>query len=245
MRPVLTRVEAHARAVATLDCDVVAVGPFDALFARGPDGPAYASPARPTTDQDGLRSDLAALARLFAERGHRLRVEFALLAWPELPPALEALGLEPEEETPILVCAAAGFRPRPAGDLGVRWVGGSDDPAFIAQVMRQGFEVRGAAPGLTLPGAPVRVAYAELDGRPAGTGCSTPIEGVTELSAISTLPSQRRRGVAIRLTSFLAGAHFAAGGELAWAASPGPHVAALLQTLGFDDAGVRVSWKIP
>jgi GNAT superfamily N-acetyltransferase len=242
MRDTLAAVEEHARALAARGGDRVEVGPFDALFDRAPDGPAYASPARPTGAPEALRAGLDALAALFAARDRPLRVEFSLLAWPELPPALAAAGFVPEEESPLLVCTPAGFAPRPAGDLALRW---ADGDAFLAQVMRQGFELRGAATDLELPGAPVRYAYAERDGRPAGSGCSTPVGATTEISAVSTLPAQRRRGVAQRLVSFMADAHFAAGGRVAWACAPDPRAAALLQSVGFDDAGVRVAWRAP
>jgi hypothetical protein len=47
------------------------------------------------------------------------------------------------------------------------------------------------------------------------------------------------------VASFLAAEHFAAGGELAWAATADPRAHGLLQSLGFDDAGLRVSYVLP
>lgn len=250
MREVLEHVEAHARAVSALHAEEIAVGTFSAFFAHSEDGPAYATPARPNRDQEQIRADLADLGRLFAARGRSLRVEFCILLWPELPPALIASGLQPDEETPLLVGTARRFRPAPLRELAVRWVSPHDDLAYIGSVMRQGFELRGGAPQpaevealrQSLRG-PLRLAYAELEHLPAGTGCSHPIGTTTELSAISTLPTLRRRQVAARLTSFLAAAHFDSGGEVAWACTEDPRAAALFQSLGFDDAGLRVAWR--
>src|SRR5215468_3022361 len=103
----LERVEAHARAVASLRCERVEVGPFD-LFVAGEGEPSYAVPARPTGDQDAVRRDIAALADAFAARGLPVRVELSLLLWPELPPALAASGLVQVEESPLFVVTAAG-----------------------------------------------------------------------------------------------------------------------------------------
>jgi GNAT superfamily N-acetyltransferase len=61
---------------------------------------------------------------------------------------------------------------------------------------------------------------------------------------VSTIPTRRRRGVAAALVSFLLAEHFAGGGTLAWAATHDPAAHGLLQSLGFDDAGIRVSYAV-
>jgi GNAT superfamily N-acetyltransferase len=207
----------------------------------------HAAPLERVDDADALAAEIAQITAELRGRGLRPRFEFSLLRWPDLPPLLALAGYALEEQTPLLVAEPASFRPRAGAN--VRWVRPEEDLAFIGSVMRQGLEIRGGAPSAdevfelreTLA-LGLGLAYAELEGRPAGTGCSFPIGPVTELSTISTIPTRRRRGVAAALVSFLVAEHFAGGGTLAWAATPDPIAHGLLQSLGFDDAGIRVSY---
>ncbi len=52
----------------------------------------------------------------------------------------------------------------------------------------------------------------------------------------------RRRRVASALVAFLCRAHFAGGGDLAWAQAAEPVFWGLLSGLGFHDAGVRARY---
>ncbi len=185
----------------------------------------------------------------FRRRGVRPRFELSLLLWPDLPPLLGEAGFRLEEQTPLLVLRAGSLRPAAGA---VRWVRADEDLAYIGSVMRQGMEIRGGPPTPDEQAelrahleAGLRLAYAELDGRPAATGSSFPLGRTTEISALSTLPTQRRRGAARAVASFLAAEHFAAGGDVAWAATDDPRAHGLLQSLGFDDAGPRVSYALP
>jgi GNAT superfamily N-acetyltransferase len=240
----LARIDAHARALAALAGEVVEVPGFT-LFLGG-DGDAFAIPGALPDDADGLEAAVAGLLDAFAHRGVAPRVELSLLASRALPAALATRGLAAVDEAPLFVCRPAGLRPR-RGEARVRWIGAGDDLAFVASVMRQGFEVRGpagdagAALGAALAG-PLRLAFAELRGAPAGTGCSTPLAGVTEISSLSTLPNVRRRGVGAQTATFLLEEHFGAGGDLAWACAPDTRAAALLLDVGFEDAGLRVAF---
>jgi GNAT superfamily N-acetyltransferase len=248
LRDELARVEAHARAIAGLHSDRATIGPFDIFYARD-DGPSYAVPARLNDDQDALRADIAALVRAFAEREVPVRVELTLLLWPELPPALAASGLTQIEDSPLFIVTPGSFRPRPPGDLDIRWVGSGESPALALSLVRQGFELRGPPPTpeevaalrASLDG-PLRLATADQGGRPAGAGFSVPIGTTTELSGLTTLPLLRHKGIAARLGSFLVAEHFRSGGDLAWGVTEDPRAAALLYALGFQDAGLRVGW---
>lgn len=220
------------------------------LFAAEP-SLSHAAPARRMADADELRAAIDGVTHAFRARAVRPRFEFSLLAWPELPPLLGRAGYLLDEQTPLLVLRAGALRPA-AGAVRVRWVRPDEDLTYIGSVMRQGLELRGGPPGpddvaelRAHMGAGLRVAYAEVDGRPAATGISFPVGGATEISAVSTIPTQRRRGAARALTSFLAAEHFAGGGEVAWAATDDPRAHGLLQALGFDDAGPRVSFTLP
>jgi GNAT superfamily N-acetyltransferase len=246
-RDELDRVEAHARGVAALGAERVAVGAFDAFLAA--EGPSYAVPARPTGDATALAAELAELDATFRARGLPLRIELTLVLWPELSPALVAAGLTPVEETPLFVVGPEGFRPRSVAGLDVRWLAPEESPAFALALVRQGYELRGPPPSADEVAAlraslagPLRLATATLDGLPAGAGFSLPLADTTELSGVTTLPTQRRRGVGAGLVSFLVARHFEAGGALAWAASDDPRAAALFYRVGFHDGGLRVAW---
>jgi len=250
LRAELELVEAHARAVAGLRSERVEVGAFDAFFAAADDdGPAYAIPARPAADEEQLGADLAELHQLFHARNLPLRVELTLFLWPELPPALAAAGLVQVEDSPLFILDPAGLRPRRPDALGVRWIAPGENPAFALSLVRQGFELRGPPPApdevdalrASLDGQ-LRLAVAELDGRPAGAGFSMPLGPTTEISGLATLPAQRRRGVGAGVAAFLVAEHFAGGGRLAWAVTDDPRPVALLFALGFRDAGLRVGW---
>jgi ribosomal protein S18 acetylase RimI-like enzyme len=139
-----------------------------------------------------------------------------------------------------------------AATVTTAWIRPDDDLRFVAATMRQGFELRGGPPTpdevaalRASMNAGVQVALAHSLGIPAGTGCSLPLGATTELSAISVLPNLRRRGVGSELASFLCAAHFQAGGALAWACAPDAAAAALLLGLGWQDAGLRVSYLDP
>ena len=241
----LARVDEHARRMGALAAPVVELPGFT-LFV--PEGAAWAVPDRPADDADGLDAQLATLFAAFAERGQPVRVELVSLAWPGLAAALASRGLASVEETPLVVRRPGGLPPaRPPSSARVRWVEPSDDLAFVGSLMRQGFELRGAAPGAVLAdelraalAGPLRIAVAELDGLPAGSGCAATVAGICEISSVSTLPNQRRRGVGSALVTFLADEHLRAGGELSWACVPDTRAAGLFYDAGFEDGGLRV-----
>lgn len=244
MKNEVARVDAHARAVAALTTEPVEVSFFTAFF---DDGLAYAVPGTVPGDADAIDAGVGALFEEFARRGAPVRIELSLLASRNLPAVLAARRLAAVDESPLFICRVGSLRPRREGAR-VRWVGPGDDPAFVASLMRQGFELRGpsgdaaAALAASLAG-PLRLAFAERDGAPAGSGVSTPLGGTTEIASVSTLPNLRRRGVASALTSFLVEDHFASGGDLAWACAPDMRAAALLLDLGFEDAGLRTAFS--
>jgi GNAT superfamily N-acetyltransferase len=250
LESVLAKIEEHARLVASRTRETVDVGPFVALLGAD-DDPwlSWAVPRGSLGPSRELTAPLAELARLFAARGRRLRVEFAAALHPQLPEALREAGLAPELELPLLACAPAGFRPRPHRDVRARWFAPGDDPAFLGSLMKRGFEapgriepeeldriVAGAASG-------TRYAIAEHTGLPAASGCSSPAASVTEIAAVSTLPTMRRRGAAAALVGFMTAAHFDAGGTLAWCTAGDDAAYGLFSSLGFDDLGVRMSWS--
>src|SRR5687768_16302272 len=244
LESVLAKIEEHARLVASRTCDAVESGPFTALF--GADDDPWLSWAVPRGSLGAARElvgPLRELGALFAARGRRLRVEFAGALHPQLPEAMREAGLVPELELPLLACGPAGFRPRPHRDVKARWFAPGDDSAFLGSLMKRGFE----APGRIEPeeierllagvASGTRYAIAEHTGLPAASGWSSPVETVTEIAAISTLPTMRRRGAAAALASFMTAAHFEAGGTIAWCSAGDNAAYGLFSSLGYDDLG--------
>jgi len=249
MRPDLGRVDEHARGMGAFAAPAVELPGFTAFF---PDeGPAWAVPRDPAGEPDALDDQISGLRSAFVARDRPLLIELVALAWPALPAALASRGLAVIEETPLLVLRPGGPAPRrrhPLGPARARWVGPGEDLAFVASLMRQGFELRGGDSPAALAeelraalSGPLRIAVAELDGLPAGSGCAAALAEVCEISSVSTLPNQRRRGVGAALIGFLAGEHFAAGGELCWACAPDARAAGLLLDAGFEDGGFRMA----
>lgn len=250
----LVMIDAHAAELAALFGERVDLPGFSVVFPRDSEVPATAVPIATSDDAATLEAQIAGLVAAFAARGLPPRVELATLAWRSLPAALLASGFIPIEETPLLVCRPGRPAPRrpPAPSVDVRWVGPGDDLAFVASLMKQGFELRGGADNAEAAAAlaaaiagPLRVAIAQMGTIPAGSGCSTPLGEVTELSSVSTLPNLRQRGVASKLVGFLLDAHFAAGGTLAWACATDVRAAGLLFGVGFEDAGLRACFAKP
>src|SRR5262249_45871687 len=194
-------------------------------------------------DKGQLAADLATLAQAFHARGVPVSVELTLFLWPEIPPALAAAGLVQVEDSPLFVLDPASFRPRRPDALSTRWIAPGEIPAFALRGPPPAPE-EVAALRASLDG-PLRLAIADLDGRPAGAGFSMPAGPTTEISGLATLPAQRRHGVAAGVASFLVAEHFGGGGRLAWGATDEPRAVALLFGLGFRDAGLRVGWIEP
>ncbi len=265
MRAELALVEDHVRRVAARGREEIVVGPFAALFhpdpepylslavpivSYGPEG--EAAPLGPAAD---LAEPLAELATLFAARGRPLRAEFSGGLWPTLPAALEAAGLRPETEAPLLVGTPAGFRARHHPGAQVRWVeaapggAGAGDLAFLGSLMKRGFEADGKiepeeiAALTQARAAGTRYAIAYLGALPCASGCSSPIGRVTELAALSTVPPQRGRGAGAALASFLTERHFEDGGTVTWVSAAGEACYGLFSALGFADMGLRLTYS--
>jgi hypothetical protein len=249
----LELVEAHVQAVSARDAEIVQVGGFTVFL--GEDRPAFAAPrVGEVAALEDLSATVAELRALFSARGLPVRVEYTALLHPALSTQLERAGLVLDEGSALFVCQKARFQPPPARvEIQCSWASDRDeDLAFVASMMRQGFDIHEgpvtAEDVAALRGgaqAGLRYAVAKVTGLPAATGTLWPVGPTAELSSVSTMPTMRRRGAARALMSFMVSAHFAAGGELVWA-SPGSGVEAdvidLLLGLGFEDGGMRLSY---
>jgi len=248
IRDLARLVDAHAHAIALLSTAEERIGAFAVLVHPEPGLSAVTPHPDAPEDPGDVRPALDEIRARFAARGESPRIELSMLAWPGLPKAIEDAGFRLEEQAPLVVATPEWFSARP-GPAQIAAVGPNDDAAFVAAVMRQGFEVRGAAePEAEAQAvrrslaAGVDIALARLDGAPAGSGCASPRAGVAEISTLSVLPLLRRRGVGAQTVSFLAERCFARGARLLWATPDGMPGMALASSLGFRDAGVRLAF---
>jgi GNAT superfamily N-acetyltransferase len=249
LRQLVRQVDAHAHAIALLSTAEERIGPFSLLLHPEPGMSAVTLAPGAPADPGDLRPALTEIRARFAARGERARIELSLLAWPPVPVALEDAGFRLAEQAPLLVATPDWLVPHRPDAVSLTEVTPKSDAPFVAAVMRQGFEVRGQA-SPEEEGAAVRrslaagmdLVVARLGDAPAGSGCLSPRAGVAEISAVSTLPSCRRRGVAAAVVSWLAARHVACGGTLLWASAPTTPAFALASHCGFRDAGVRLAY---
>ncbi len=246
----LTRIERYYDAVPRSAARAETIGPFT-LFVSTVGWPYYARPslgaAGPfsTADVDRVR-----------ERQRELGVpesfEWVADTTPGLVEAIEASGL-PVHAYPLMVLEAVMTATAPAG-VRVRLLD-ADDPALAAAgaVAAVGFAAAGTAVGTAGPAerdaatkdsdtSQVRsrlrrgitvMAVAEDEHGPLAVGSSQPVDGVTEIVGVATLPAARRRGLGAAVTALLVEDAHRRGVELAFLSAGGDDVARVYGRVGF------------
>ena len=193
-------------------------------------------------------ADLELIEQFFADRGAESFHEVSPLAAPETLALLAARGYRPIELTSVL------YRPivpndGSEGEVRTRiadpseadlWAataaeGWSEHPEVIDFVRDMG-RVTAASRG-SLP------FFAELAGRPIGTGAVTIHEGVALLAGASTIPSQRKRGAQRALLEARLRHAAKQGCDLAMmGAQPGSASQRNAERQGFRVAYTRIKW---
>lgn len=212
----------------------------------------YAIPDAPVSNVDP--SVLTALRQVFDAHYRELRFEFLREYSPELPAALDALGVPLESENPLLVCTAASWRgvQVPDGLAIDRLTPGSadDDLAASIETVSRGFGDVGR------DATPEKVAdlrrriglgnasyLARIDGHPVAVGTYTPpLDGLTELVGIATLPEYRRRGIAGAITARMAQDAFAEGVTTAFLTAADDDASRVYQRAGFWRIGTGLAY---
>lgn len=250
----LRRIDAYLDAAPRTSARVETVGPFTLFVQAGAGWPFY---ARPTPGVTRFHArDVVRLRERQRELGVPESLEWVVELAPGLAEAAEAAGLAVHRhplmhrvsDGGIPLPTPPGLRLRIAADAdalaaahAVAHVGfaqpGTDvgpagdevvarrlrevDPAFLT------FSLDRAERGLTV------TVLAELDGRPAATGAHNPLDGVTEIVGVATLPAFRRRGLAGVVTAaLLADADEREVRDVVLSAADGP-VARIYARLGF------------
>jgi predicted GNAT family acetyltransferase len=242
----MRRASASGRETAEIPPFVVFLDPGDPLRFFN-----YAHPLEPLSGdleslQAHLAQPLAALRALFVARQRVPRFEYVEEFAPDLAAVLKAAGFAQEGRYPLLVCSPQSYRVAPpVSGLAIQHLA-ADSPSgdlrdFIV-VERQGFDHRVAEEITEEDCEELRdtmrrggLAFlARINGQPVGVAsCTTPLDGLTELTGIATLPAFRRLGIATAITATATQAAFATGVEVAFLTAGDAQAGRVYQKVGF------------
>jgi ribosomal protein S18 acetylase RimI-like enzyme len=234
---------------------------FGALTLFVNDGPGWRYYARPTTGAGPVSpDDIRAARKRQLERRHPQAFEWIVELNPEMGGAAREAGLIVAEH-PLMVLD--GDVPAPADappDVTIALLGHADDVATAIAVTELGLGAAGTATGAVGPAALADVAerldptivgftrsrietghtitaVARSDGVAVAAGSHNPVDTISELVGIATLPSQRRRGIGAALTAFLVQDACGRGIETIFLSADGPDVARIYERVGFKTIG--------
>ncbi len=202
------------------------------------------------TDEHLLRSDIALMETVFAERNRSPRLEAVHRQEDDLIPLLQALGWVTEGVYAVYGCQPA-TAPAVRTNDGIETVAVADDASvtFMQSMMQIGeraFENRDA-PLPTLEaataaqqrwrGMPKVLAY--IDGVPVASGMLTlPVDGCSELAGVCTLHDYRCRGVATQVVAHLLRIAHMSGIRLAYLTAADAAAARIYMRAGFAATGL-------
>jgi ribosomal protein S18 acetylase RimI-like enzyme len=248
-----SRVQAFLLASAARQYDPVPVPPFR-LFFHPTDPLPYFNYAIPDGSLEGdLAAPLGTLRKEFRKKNRIPRFEFVEESAPSLAAALAAGGFV-EESRPILMACLPGrrqTRPRVAF-LEIATLTSLSSLSEIKRfllVQRLGFAFD-AAPsdddarwfrGSLGDG---RALLGTLGGDPAGTAMFTqPLDGLTEVVGVSTIPALRRRGVGTALTAEAVRLAFELGLEAVVLSAADERAGRIYESVGFRRFGTVAAWR--
>jgi ribosomal protein S18 acetylase RimI-like enzyme len=254
-RSVLERLERYYDAAPRAGAQTEAVGPFT-LFVSTGDFPFYARPRLGLATSIEPSAVTSVLARQ-RELGVPEALEWVVETTPSLSAAARAAGLH-VVELPLLVLDHPLTVPTPT-EVRVRRVA-ADEPDLerILAVAAVAFAHAGTATGLAgsrerdalavastldrsrlrerlAAGTTVLVVAEDRDG-PIASGAHQPIDDVTEVVGVATLPSARRRGIGAAVTGALVHHAMASGLGLVFLSAASDDVARIYERLGFRRA---------
>jgi GNAT superfamily N-acetyltransferase len=255
----LERIQAQMRAVARRQYDAVRVPPFTLFFHATDPLPYfnYAIPDGPAAASGDLTAPLDRLEAEFHARRRVPRFEFVEAYAPRLAGALEACGFALENRAQLMVCPRGEERSAPA-------VSGLDVATLDAATPLEEFisflDVQRRAFGLPFARTPSdEVAFnlretlgdgfaflGRIEGEPVATAMIQPShDGLTELVGVSTLETQRRRGIGGFLSSAAVRAAFARGVSLAFLSAADARAGRVYEAAGFSPAGHSLFYSRP
>jgi GNAT superfamily N-acetyltransferase len=155
-----------------------------------------------------------------------------------------------------MACPAAEYRPAPTvPGLRVRQLAADSpdrDVEAAMRVQRAGF---GGDDGPVTPADVANFRFwfehatfflALLDGQPAGVASfTTPIDGVTEVAGVATLPAYRRQGIATALSGACLEAAFGQGVKVACLTAADAQAGRVYERVGFRAVGTGLAYNAP
>jgi GNAT superfamily N-acetyltransferase len=255
----LERIDAYCDAVPRAAARVEERGRLRLFVNRGVGIPYYARPL--PGGEVPTAGDIAAARARQRELGVPEAFEWIHDLMPELLPIARRSGLD-VLEAPLMALGAARWRtPEPPPGITVRLLEPGDAALAAAQAVGQvGFAHGGTAPGDAGPDerdlaagerSPLelarfserlrrgltRSAVAEDAGGPLASGSHLPVDGVSEIVGVATLPSARRRGLAALVTAALVEDARRLGVELLFLSAGSEEIARVYARLGFERVG--------
>lgn len=236
----------HAYLRAAAGYERVQVGPFLATFTPGNDHP-NRNYAVPDGGINTSPDEIAALIAVYESRGLRPRLEYASSAAPALAEALLATGFTIEATIPVLTCARGEQRLVATAGIDVSDAADERDheDAMRVAAVAYGEPVRpvpaafiAARMAMVASSGAVAVARDKATGDAVGSGLfPTPVEGVTELAAVATLPTHRHRGIGTAVIGHLAERALRRGAGLVWLTAEDDAERHAAEAAGFQDTG--------
>ena len=254
--PVLERLERYCDAAPRSGARTESIGPFTLFVSTGM-WPYYARPSL-GLDRDLVPEDVSRVRDRQTELGVPHTFEWIVETAPSVTAAARGAGLS-AHELPLLQLRRSVPAPTPPG-VRIRRVP-ADDPDLprILAVSSVAFAHAGTSIG---PAGPVerdqRVAQdppisprlrariekglmvlyvAEDRDGPIASGGHQPLEGVTEVVGVATLPFARRRGLGAAITAALVDDALAGGKRTVFLSASGDAVARVYERLGFERVG--------
>jgi ribosomal protein S18 acetylase RimI-like enzyme len=255
----LATLERYYDGVPRTSAHIESIGPFTLFVSQSTSWPFY---ARPTLGATDFTVDDVRWVR---ERQRALKVpeafEWVAERSPGVRAAVEAAGV-PIHDHPLMILDRAAHRTVPApAHVAPRLIRpDQDDVALMRAVASVGFGAPGTAIG-TQGAAELASAIAEqsaeatefardrlrvgytvmaaafVDGQPVAVGSHQPMNGVSELVGVATLPPHRRQGIGAALTSFLVEDALSRGVETVFLSASDDEVGRVYGRVGFRQIG--------
>ena len=249
-----SRIQESIRVQACRWRDCVRIGPFVASFSCDDDNP-YLNYAIPNDAATPSPADVDALVAAYRERHRTPRLEYIPQLAPAVEPALVARGFEVELRTPLMTCAgASSVRALALEGIELLAPRTEDEYRGAAAVQWEAYSEEGDVPERAVAalrrtvaaGGVVVLARDAATGEPAGAGaCTSPHDGLTELTSVGVREPFRRRGVAAAMAGWLARGAFAKGVSGVFLMAHGAAEARIYARAGFAERAEVLHISLP
>jgi GNAT superfamily N-acetyltransferase len=251
----LARLERYYDAVPRAAARAEELGPLTLFVTDGPGWPYY---ARPTlgSSADVTVADVEAVRLRQRELGIPEAFEWVSETTPGLLAPVQGAGLVAHAYPLLVLDPTQWTAHEPPADVRVRQLD-ADDPAVDAgrAVASLAFAHGGVAVGDAREVTPdpedgslerlrermrkglTITVLAEDDLGPLGSGSHQPVDGVTEIVGVGTVPAARRRGIGAAITSALVSDALRTGVDIVFLSAGSEDVARIYRRLGFVDVG--------